>query len=538
MKESPFVFCGVPAVVEQRTPTAGDLIRTGKETESRWRYRLDQFQWQKVAERLQTDPCEFMGLWCDNEAVHLLLNDGPLAVAGLKPLMASYTLEGPRYPGVSASRPSAAPFERMIRDLQGAEAMDASDTRPLVDHGWWAQTTPLASRPGPPPAEPDLPEFRPLSADVRQKGMTLGYGPARGSGEGPLHFHLGVAGDVIRSAESLSGFAHRGVMARMTGNTLSASHRLAGRIGAGSSVAHQWAFSAAVEHAAGLAVSSLATWCRILFAEIERVLTHLLVIGRIARTAENDLLATRIYRIREEGLQICCAMSGHRMLMDLVCPGGVHLLHNPDEADVHLKLLASHAVRFAETVRSGMREVRSLWDAVPGYRYRLEKTGTLSAESCRQLDLMGLTGRAAGYGTDIRLHSDAYTDIPLRPVLLKDGDIATRCKARAEEIRESLKIIGNIAVRLEATEGDEAGELCVAVPRHSDRSEGIAVVEGPHGPVWFTVVLREDRTEHCYLSDPASRLLMAAEQVLPGCSPDDFDLIRCSFGVSVSAADL
>ncbi|GBR02050.1 NADH-ubiquinone oxidoreductase 49kDa subunit [Acetobacter oeni LMG 21952] len=451
--------------------------------------------------------------------------------------MASYTLEGPRYRGLSGVRAAAAPFERMIRDLWGVEAMEASDTRPLIDHGAWTSAAPLATRSVPSSPASGLAEFEPPDKRVAAHGMIFGRGPATGNTEGPVHFRLGVADGVIRTVETRAGYAHRGITARMREATLASALHLAGRVGAGSAVAHQWAFSAAAENALGIETQRSTNRCRVVFCETERIATHLLILARTARAADAQIAATGLYGLRERILQLCEAATGHRLLMDCVCFGREAPECWQDNVTVREKLqaLCGELMSFS---RSGMKELELLWRTIPGFRQRLQQAGRLSDAKARALELQGVAGRACGHGSDLRTHLEAYDDALFRPVVSSGGDALTRCDVMFEEISESFRILESISEQLLNSHDNGETGSGPAVVMLAEPCKGYAAIEGPHGPVWYVVSLQDGRVRQCYISDPASRLLMALEQSVPGTTPDNFDLVRCSFGISIAAADL
>ncbi|NHN85371.1 NADH:ubiquinone oxidoreductase [Acetobacter musti] len=540
MNSLPVVFGNMAALPDTMEKTAREIIRSGEPAACHWRFRLDELKWQEFVRHLGNDPAVFIGLWCDGDEICAAVNDGSIAETGPRPLMVSYRLDGPRFPGLSRVRIAAAPFERMIRDLWGVEAMEGSDLRPLVDHGTWSCTAPLAKRPGPAPFGSDLPEFARPDPQVAAHGMIFGRGPATGSADGPVHFRLGIANGLIRTVETRAGYAHRGIIARMRGATIPRVTELAGRVGAGSAVAHQWAFSAAVENATGIVCTTAASRSRVVLTETERIATHLLTLARTARSVEAASVATGLYRLREQILCLCGKATGRRLLMDFICPGGLIPLGRQDMLSLAgiVSELSGLCVDVVSACRFAVSELRALWQVVPGMKRRLQNVGRLTEEQSKMLGLQGSAGRACGYGGDLRLHLNAYGEIPFRPAVSIGGDILTRSEILFEEITESIRILENLADRISSDPEDEAESLCVSVSMPSERCDGYAAIEGPHGPVWYFVTLENGRIEHCFISDPAPVLLMATELVLPGTSPDNFDPVRYSFGVSIAAADL
>lgn len=558
-REPPIFFSAVPALVPGQDMSLRSFLREGKATGCPWRFELDELHWRDLVARLAEDRSVFVGLWTDGVALHALFNDGVLAEVGVRPLMASLVLEGPRYPGLSRVRERAAPFERMVRDLWGIEAMDATDSRPLVDHDVWPVTAPLAARPGPAVLTGDTPEDDGFARAVPSGGMVFERGPASGGWGGPVHTRLGVADGRIQAVDVRNGYAHRGIQQRMKGVSLARAVELAGRVGGGTSVAHQWAFSRAVEQACGCAVSPAVETARALLCEVERILVHLTHLARVARVGGAAGVAARLYGLRETLCRLCDDVLKRRSLMDMVCPGGVLLpVMSPDfvsrecgampesglvpganEEDL-LPALNHLCRELAVLGDSGLlHRLRSFWSVVPGFPARLEGKGRVDKVAAQALETGGPAARACGMGGDLRQYDDAYAATPFRAAVVAGGDVAARCAIRFDEIEQGLKMLVSLDRALHDL---SAGDMPLS--READlfppveTREGCAAVEGAHGPVWWRVVLRNGLVEHAFLADPAPALQMVLETALVGAAPEDFDLISASFGISAAAVDL
>ncbi|MCH4090947.1 NADH:ubiquinone oxidoreductase [Acetobacter sp.] len=543
MSIPPILFGGgALAVQDTSAPSVRTLIRSGRKTETSWRFELTEDTWFDLVERLRDDPATLLGLWCDGRSVHAFFNDGvPGGEVGLRPLMASLVLDGPRYRGFSAIRHRTAPFERMIRDLWGVEAMDAADTRPLVDRGAWTVTAPLVKRPVPASGMTDMPEFSAPDPLVAAQGMVFSRGPASGGAEGPVHFRLGVANGRIRTVETLTGFAHRGMEARMAGVPLADAAGLSGRIHVGATLAHQWAFSAAVEQAAGVTVTPMVGHIRAMLCEIERVHTHLIWLARTADAAGAEMLAARLYKARDILSRVCQATIGRRLLLDCVVPGGVTLAvsgHEQVHQDVVLDGLRALCEEIAVFGTGDFPDMQALWQATGVVTSGLVGEGVVPRRLADDLVLGGAVGRSCGRGADLRQSMEAYSSVRIRTPVTIEGDAAARCRIRLEDIAESLRMIAAFGAMF--TVESESGPLSflspVKVPH--ERCEGYAAVEGPDGLICHVVILREGRVERTFIADPAGVLQDVQEMALSGGCPSRFDAVRCSFGVSVAAVDL
>ena len=90
-----------------------------------------------------------------------------------------------------------------------------------------------------------------------------------------------------------------------------------------STVAYAYAFSKAAEAALELAVPDRAVWLRALLAELERLANHLGDIGAICNDASFALMHAHCSVLRESVLRAADAAFGHRLMRDIIVPGGV-----------------------------------------------------------------------------------------------------------------------------------------------------------------------------------------------------------------------
>ncbi|MBB2200283.1 hydrogenase large subunit [Gluconacetobacter tumulisoli] len=500
-----------------RRDRAAALIRRGEAEAGAWRFRLDEAGWHGLVEALRDDPLPFVGLWSDGQGVHALFLE-----RGESPLVASVVPETGRYLGLSSVRPAAALPERCLHDLWGIEAMDARDVRPWLDHGLWSSTWPLGARPGPVSWPPDPPEFRPVPAVARMGGMVQGIGPADGMHHAPGHLRLALTGGGIAGAEWRLGYAHRGLVSRLRGMEVAAAVRLVGRAAAGASVAHQAALCRAIEAATDSAIGENAVRCRVMLAEIERIATHLYDLSRIGRAAGAPALATCCERLREDVLHLCGQTFGHRMLMDLVVPGG---LLEGDPAT-----LGAVAAQVAGRVGGMLREIRRhlSW---PGLAGRVHGCGALTEAVARELGVGGVVGRASAREDDVRRLEPGYRREWLDTGVRRGGDVAARIDQRIAEIGGSCRIL-EAARRGRMPEGAPRGVL------RRQAGEGIGCAEGPRGTVWYWVRVADGAVRAIFPRDPALTHVTALEHVLDGADPEDAELIVRSFGLSAAAADL
>src|SRR5206468_7756002 len=92
-----------------------------------------------------------------------------------------------------------------------------------------------------------------------------------------------------------------------------------------SSVAYALAFARAAEAALGLEAPPRAVHLRALMAELERIANHFGDFGAICNDASFSIMHAQCGILRELTLRAAQACFGHRLMMDVVVPGGVAL---------------------------------------------------------------------------------------------------------------------------------------------------------------------------------------------------------------------
>ncbi|HTW26684.1 MAG TPA: hydrogenase expression protein HypE, partial [Acetobacteraceae bacterium] len=265
------------------------------------------------------DP-SLLGVWADTRQVHALLGDGAGA------LIASVDVEGGCYPALSPARPAAARPERMIRDLWGHVAA-GGDERTWLDHGRWPMAHPLSPRPGLPGGAVEPPRF----PAVEQSGLTqVPLGPVHGLISEPLHLRLMTRGDTVLRAEARHGYAHKGILALMRGKSPRAAARFIARLAAETTVAHSVAFARASERALDTPAPPRAAALRAAMLEQEQIAGHLDDLARLADAAGLAPLHAVLGEYRERLLRAAERAFGHRLMMDVVVPGGLSADIAPD----------------------------------------------------------------------------------------------------------------------------------------------------------------------------------------------------------------
>ena len=469
--------------------SAAALIRAGEPIPCRPhpRHLLSPSAWSDLARALRTDPTlAFAALWADPTHIHALFNPHD-------PLLASVPVEAGLYAALSPARPAAALFERIVADLWGHRAADALDTRPALDHGTWPTLHPLADRPVPNAAlspEPLPPE--PLAPG------TPGYsfGPLPPAPAAPAHWRLTLAGPRIAAVDPRFGYTHRGILGLMRGKSPGNAARLAARIDAAATVAHSTAFARAVEAASDTPPPPAAAALRDLLLALERIAAGLHDLHATADALHHPHPAAA--HARETLLQACADLTGHRLLLDTVRPGGVTI--DPD---------APSLARLDDALAS-LPPLRHTWPAI----------GALSLADAHRLALPGPFGRAAGRP------DPADPGAPLRT----EGTLAARMTllsaAIATDVENARNHLANIP----------KGPTAAILPHAT--AEGLGAAATVHGPVWHWVRLANGIVAANFAATPTALALPALQSAAPGLDPADLPALAASFALRPPSLDL
>ena len=523
--------------------TALELIRAGFPEACRpWpRFSLLPAEWAALAARLAEDPAPvLLGLWADTQQVHALFRDRDGA------LIASVAVEGGRYPALSTARPVASRFERMIRDLWGHAATGAGDERTWLDHGRWPLAHPLSPRPGLPGGTVEPPAF---GVAEEQGVMQVPIGPVHGLIEEPAHLRLVARGHTVLRAEARLGYAHRGILALMRGKSPRTAARFVARLAAESTVAHSVAFARATEAALDTPAPLRAATVRVVMLLQERVAGHLDDLARLADAAGLVQLDAALGQQREFLLRAAEQAFGHRLMMDVVMPGGL-------AADIASGGAAAIG-EACDALEAALPLLRRRLDPLLG---RLDGVGVIPAAAAADSNRAGdrvhrhpgesgdvnhmgprLCGDDGGAAPSADGHASkppatskspgtGANPVPLRLLRSVTGDAAARCRARLTEIDGSLERLRD------ALDGLPEGPISATLP--ADSGEGLASAGSVRGTIWHWLRLDHGQIADAFPCDPGWMLWPLAEAAIANGPAEEETMIRLSCGLPCAALDL
>jgi Ni,Fe-hydrogenase III large subunit/Ni,Fe-hydrogenase III component G len=474
--------------------------------------------WRQAIDQLAAGHLTLLGLWGDAPAVHMAL----LAETFDDIAVLSYICKDGTYPSVAARHPPAIRLERAIRDLFGLDATDAPDTRSWLDLGFWNVRHPLGKKEA---AQKPAPyAFLPAEGEGLHQ---IPVGPVHAGIIEPGHFRFTANGEHVVRLEQRLGYVHKGIESLMQGATLEQAAPLAARTSGDSTVAYGFAFAQAVEAALQLKVPPRALYLRALMAELERLANHFGDIGAICNDASFTLMHAQTGILRERTLRAAAACFGHRLMMDVIVPGGVARDIAADGAPEVQALLAE--------IRRVFPGLIELYDNTASLQDRTVSTGIVRPEFARQFGAGGYVGRASGRAFDARRMPGyaPYGDLAFDVPVLDAGDVNARVWIRIREVEQSLSLLDQILSRL------PDGKIQAPVEFNGKICEGLGLVEAFRGDVLIWLRLDgQGRVERGHLRDASWFQWPLLETAVEGNIVADFPLCNKSFNCSYSGHDL
>ncbi len=300
-------------------------------------------------------------------------------------------------------------------------------------------------------------------------------GPQHPALKEPGHFEFVVDGEIVTGASVRLGYVHRGIEKGAEDRTWTQNLYLMERICGICSHIHATAFVQGVEKLAGVEAPPRARAIREIFAELERIHSHMLWLGVAAHEGGFDALFMYSWRDREVVMDMLEMLSGNRVHYSANLIGG-------GKYDIPLEMM--------DKIREGLNylEERLLHylDVVNNDETFIGRTrgiGTMTREQAQLLGAVGPTARASNFAYDVRVDAPyaAYAEFPVEMVVAKEGDLHARFVVRILETMESIRVLRRIFDNMPES------ELVTRVPRRIPAGETISRVEAPRGELFYFI---------------------------------------------------
>jgi NADH-quinone oxidoreductase subunit D len=273
---------------------------------------------------------------------------------------------------------------------------------------------------------------------------TLNVGPQHPATHGVLRLVMELDGEVVTRADPHIGFLHRGTEKLIEYKTYIQALPYFDRLDYVSPMCQEHSFALATEKLLGIQVPERGQWIRVLFAEITRVLNHLLNVTTFALDVGAVTPTLWGFEEREKLLEFYEAVSGARMHANYVRPGGV-VKDLPAGLENRIAAWAETFPKFIDDLHGLLTENR-IW------KQRLVDIGVMSAEQALAWGFAGPCLRASGVPWDLRRSQpyDKYAEVTFEIPVGRHGDCYDRFLVRMEEMRQSVSIIKQCLENMQA----------------------------------------------------------------------------------------
>src|SRR3989454_2205177 len=435
------------------------------------------------------------------------------------------SVERPTVVSLASFHYPASRFEREIADLFGILPEGHPDPRPLVRHGFWPDDYfPLRKDAGARDFRDDGHPF-PFQRVGGDGVYEIPVGPVHAGVIEPGHFRFSVVGETIIDMKSRLYFTHKGTEKLFEGRVPTEGVELAERISGDTSVGHALAYCQALERLGGVEVPARARYLRVVLLELERLYNHVADFGMIANDTGFAVAHSHCFRIRERLLRLNKRVTGNRLLRGGIVPGGVGC-DLPGGLDLAGELEAS-LEDFEEIVALALDNTL--------VRDRLEGTGRLTTRTARDHGVLGYVARASGLDADVRRDHPfaAYGELDFKVPVFQAGDVEARTRVRVEEVRESVRLIGQAIARM------PQGPLRSPLGPLPPFEPAFGLVEGWRGAIIHWIMAdAPDRLYRVKIMDPSFLNWRPLSYALLKNIVPDFPLCNKSFNQSYSGNDL
>ncbi|MBY2949211.1 NADH-quinone oxidoreductase subunit D [Rhizobium leguminosarum] len=273
--------------------------------------------------------------------------------------------------------------------------------------------------------------------DVRN--FHLNFGPQHPAAHGVLRLVLELNGEIVERIDPHIGLLHRGTEKLIEKKTYLQALPYFDRLDYVAPMSQEHAYCLAIEKMLGLEVPYRAQLIRVLYAEISRILSHLLNVTTQAMDVGALTPPLWGFEEREKLMVFYERASGSRMHAAYFRPGGVH-------QDLPPKLVADigeWCPKFPQVIE----DIGGLLTDNRIFKQRNVDVGLISLEDAWAWGFSGVLIRGSGAAWDLRRANpyECYSDLEFDIPIGKNGDCYDRYLIRMQEMRESVRIMSQCA---------------------------------------------------------------------------------------------
>ncbi len=285
--------------------------------------------------------------------------------------------------------------------------------------------------------------------EAKEERIIVNMGPQHPSTHGVLRLVLELEGETITEVRPGIGYLHTGIEKNMEFRSWTQGTTFATRMDYLSPVFNETAYCLAIEKLLGITedVPERASVIRVLMMELNRISSHMVALGTGA--LELGAMGPMFFAFREREMVLDAfeAITGLRMNMAYVRPGGVQQ-DLPEGMTTRLRELV-------KTLRKNFKDNERLLVGNTIWMKRTSGIGYLDLAGCTTLGITGPVLRSTGLPWDLRKMAPycGYENYEFDVITADTCDVYGRFLIRMAELEQSLRIIEQAIDKLDALHG-------------------------------------------------------------------------------------
>ncbi|PIS37252.1 MAG: NADH-quinone oxidoreductase subunit NuoD [Nitrospirae bacterium CG08_land_8_20_14_0_20_52_24] len=363
--------------------------------------------------------------------------------------------------------------------------------------------------------------------------MILNMGPHHPSTHGVLRLILRLDGEVVEGVIPDVGYLHRGIEKIGEGLTYRQFIPYTDRIEYLASMNMNHLYCMAVEKLAGIEVPERAEYIRVIMAELNRIISHIIGCGALAM--DLGAFTPFLYGVveREKCNDLMEMTCGQRLTYNYLRIGGV-------SQDLP-QGFEEKTEKFLNEIKDRWDEINKLISANEIFIQRLANVAVLSVEDAFSYNITGPNLRACGVDWDLR-RDEPYSvydrfdfQVPVgRGERGAVGDCYNRYMIRVREVYESIKIVHQALNRI------PVGDVMAKVSKlfKPPAGEVFMRAENPRGEM--AVFIESDGSDKPYrikFKAPSFNALAAFNKICRGHMVSDLAAVIGSFDIVMPEVD-
>jgi NADH-quinone oxidoreductase subunit D len=279
------------------------------------------------------------------------------------------------------------------------------------------------------------------------RNFTINFGPQHPAAHGVLRLVLELDGEVVERVDPHIGLLHRGTEKLIEHKTYQQAIPYFDRLDYVAPMNQEHAFCLAAEKLLGIVVPRRAQLIRVLYAEIGRLLSHLLNVTTQAMDVGALTPPLWGFEEREKLMVFYERASGSRMHAAYFRVGGVHQDLPPQLID-DIEAFCDPCLKVCDDLEDLLTDNRI-------FKQRNVDIGVVKLADAWAWGFSGVMVRGSGAAWDLRKAQpyECYAELDFDIPVGRHGDCYDRYCIRMEEMRQSIRIMKQCIAKLRLPEG-------------------------------------------------------------------------------------